>query len=342
LLDNTYCILNPSEKDHYATLLVNEINLFLKKIYSKMERKKALKPLRIAKENVVLKTVSATSTKAWEFRLNSKEQVAKGDIGEIIVATGGMKTRTVRRQRALLIAAELYTYHAFANHPDKSRFRGIKSQNQYFDVIKKVFGRKSAMEARDDAIRYIIEDIGEHKLAHFSGHGWHTRIGKLKAHDPGLASALGASEKTFREILKKQHQVFTADMIQEEEDLVRHEIEEIDDIITRLEDHKKRGHTKEYQRLILAHLITLNDFYKSLVSIMDDLEHWKKADLEEHTLLKKRLVSGKEVTDMIKAEAEAETIDINKIHILFEHFEKEKINILRDLEVLDNKTFGSK
>lgn len=334
-LKNTYNFLSYGEKSHYAKLLESEINLFLRKIYKKLKKSVHIKPTFITQDRIILKTLSVTATKAWEFKLNSRDEVANGNIGKIVVATNGIDKRIVRRQRALLIAAEQYTYHVLANHPDPSYFRKAKCQNQYVDMIKTLFGKESSSSFRDKAIRYVIEEIGEHKLAHFSGHGWRTRIGKIKTHDHELAKVIGASEKTFKNILDKQKNIFTPDMLKEEDDLVKHEIEELDNLIEKLKVHNKKGHTKENKKLVGTHIKTLTDFRNSLRQIVDDLEKWHRADIEEHALLKKKLLSKSEVQEMLDAESEAEKIDINKIHILFEHFEKEKINILRDIEVLD-------
>ena len=191
--------MDPAEKEQYALILAKEINLFLGRMYRKLGRSRRLKPVSVDKSWLVLKSVSASSSKAWEFVLNPKECVAKGDVGSVIIATNGLKRRIILRQRALLIAAEIFTYHSFARLRDPALFDMVKSQNQYLDFLKKVFRRKSSAAVRDTAVRYIIESIGEHALAHFSGYGWFTRIGKLRVFDHRVASALGVSEKVFNE-----------------------------------------------------------------------------------------------------------------------------------------------
>ena len=191
-----------------------------------MKRSAPLKRPAFTTDMLLLKT-SASPTKSYEFKLNNRHDAALGRIGKVTVITNGLKEPMIRKQRALFIATEFYVYHAFANHPNPKYFNNIRNQNQYWDTLKKIFGTDNAHDKRDRAIRYIIEEIDEHELAHLKGFGWHVSITKLNRHDHHMADLIGTSEKTFKKILKKQHQVFTPDMLKSEENLIRREIEEI-------------------------------------------------------------------------------------------------------------------
>lgn len=344
--------MNCEEKKHYSLLLSLEINSYLSKIYKILSKKVRphLLPLKLSVDSLVLKNVSLGASKMWEFGLNSKEKVRAGEVGKIVVATRGLNNSTLRKQRALFIAAESYVYHAFANSQDTSLFNSISSQNQYLDVVKKLFSRNSPHELRDYAVRYIIEEIGEHKLAHFQAAGWFTSIAKLKTHYPKIARALGSSELTFSKILRKQHQKFSTAMMLEEEDLIRKEIEDLNHLSLLLKEkkekysknlHANKSHcsSNESGKLIALHLENVETFKNILERVLLNFNNWIIVNKKEHKVLKKKKVfSRARLQESLNEEAAAEKIDINKIHLLFNYFEKEKINILRDLDMLDNLT----
>jgi hypothetical protein len=331
-----YAMMSKDEKKDYSRLLALEINSYLKKIYNKMKRKARLKPQSVRPEQIKLLHASHGATKTYEFKLNNKEEVAKGNVGKVVVVTRGLKDNAQRKQRALFIAAEFYVYHAFANHHDPVHFDSVKNQNQYKDLIKKVFGAANAHETRDQAIRYVIEEIGEHKLAHYRDNAWFVGVAKLKEHHPHIAELLGSSEKVFKEAFRKQHHRFTPLMMKQEEDLVRKEIEDLDHIIGLLKESSKKKHKSDAKKLINIHIANLKTFKKFLSEIMDNLERWVVVDKKEHAELRKRKhMEPGELHNLLLDESKAEKIDINKVHIVFDHFKKEKINILQDLELLD-------
>lgn len=330
-----YGRMDPDMKEDYARLLAMETNAYLKKIYSGIGRKAKLQPQKIAPSQIVMKHASLGATKMWEFRPNPREKAAKGDVGSVLVVTRGLDDQVIRKQRALFIAAEYYVYHSFANHPDPAVYRSIMGQNQYWDMLKKALRMKNSHDTRDQAIRYVIEEIKEHKLAHHRGNGWFISIAKLKRHYPDIAETLGSSEQTFHEIFKKQNQTFTPDMLKQEEDLIRKEMEDIDHLTSELKQHEHRRLPQHTKRLIEIHLANLKTFRDVLQKVIDNFSKWEVVDKEEHKELKKHLIRPQDIQGLIEAEAEAERIDINKIHILFNYFEKEKINILRDLELIE-------
>ncbi len=329
-----YGTMDKDEKKDYARLLAHEINTDLKKIYRRMKPKNRLEPQKIRPEQIRLKHASLGATKMWEFRPNPREKAAKGDVGDVTVVTRGLKDNIVRRQRALLIAAEFYIYHAFANHPDPKQYKSIRCQNQYRDLLKKLFRMENAHDLRDQAVRYVIEQTGEHRTAHMSGKGWHTSIKKLRKHYPEIAETIGSSEKTYKDILRKQHQKYTPDMLKQEEDLIRKELEDTEHLINLLKEQEKK-HDKELNRLVKIHIADLLTFKKVLQDIHKNLEQWELVDKQEHKELKKKHMTKDEMHRILKEEAAAEKTDINKVHIVFNHYKKEKINILRDLEMLD-------
>jgi hypothetical protein len=338
-LMSLYSMMDRKDKEDYARLLALEINSYLKKIYRGMKRKVPLPQQTVSAQQLIMKNSSLSATKAWEFRLNSREAVARGDVGRIVAATRGLENSMIRKQRALLIAAEFYVYHAFANHPDYSYFDSIRCQNQYWDILKKLFRKDNSHEMRDHAVRYVIEEIKVHRLAHFRGHGWHTSIAKLDRHYPDIAAMLGSSEKTFQEIFRKQHGTFSPGMLRQEEDLVRKEIEDLLHLESLLKEIDNKKHPAHLKKLITLHLANLKTFRKILEDVRGSLDRWVVVDKEEHYGLRKRVgISSTELHRLALAESEAEQIDINKVHILFDHFKKEKINILRDIETLDTSS----
>jgi AraC-like DNA-binding protein len=196
--------------------------------------------------------------------------------------------------------------------------------------LKKIFRRQNAHDLRDQAIRYIVEEIGEHDLAHMSGDGWYNRISFLKVHDHAVSDILGTSERTFRRILKKQHHMLTPAMLKSEEHLIKKEIDDIDYLIDFLEALDEENH----HRRIQMHIRNLRSYTKKLSRIQDNFHKWFLADKEEHRLLKKGIIRQGNVHSLLEAESEADMIDINKVYLLFQNFEKEKVSILKDLELL--------
>jgi hypothetical protein len=336
-------LMNRKEKDQYAKLISLEVNSYLDKIYKTMKSQVKLRPVSIMPEDIIFRNASFGSTKAWEFRLNRKEEVARGEVGSIVMATAGIDKSVVRKQRALFIAAEFYVYHAFANHKDPSYFDSIKGQNQYGDMVRKLFGRRSAHEIRDHAVQYVIEDIREHALAHLRAHGWFVSLTKLNRHYPDIAKIVGSSEKTFKEIFRKQHQKFTHSMLKQEEDLVRKEIEDIDHLIKMLKSREDTVKMAQLRKMIRLHLANLRTFRKTLDSIHGNLDRWVLVDKKEHALMRKRKhIPREELHDILAEEARAEKIDINRVHLVFNYFEKEKINILNDLEMVDKMSASAR
>ncbi|MFC1742246.1 hypothetical protein ACFL3V_06955 [Nanoarchaeota archaeon] len=336
MIKRLHGIMEKEEKEDYARLLALEVNAYLKKIYKAMHKKVQLAQQKITPSDIVMKHASLGATKMWEFRLNAKDAVAKGDVGRIVVVTRGLDDEAVRKQRALFIAAEYHVYYAFANNKDISYFDSIRCQNQFWDMLKRFFRARNAHELRDQAIRYVVEEIDEHKLAHYRGKGWFVSIAKLKKHYPDIAKIVGSSEKTFDEIFKKQEQGFTPDMMKQEEDLVRKEMEDIDHLDEMLTSHEKGKGTAHTRKLVDIHRANLKTFRKVLADIVSNLDKWVLVDKEEHRMLRKKVdMPMREMHALLKEEAEAEEIDINKVHLVFNYFKKEKINILRDLEMFD-------
>jgi hypothetical protein len=147
---------------------------------------------------------------------------------------------------------------------------------------------------------------------------------------------LGSSEKTFKEMLRKQHQRFSPRMLKQEEDLVRKEIEEMEHLIELLKEHEKKKYPAHMRKIVDIHIADLKTFIKVLERIRKSLEKWVLVDKKEHDELRQRIgMTRPELQRLLEAESEAEKIDINKVHLVFHHFKKEKINILRDLELLD-------
>lgn len=335
--------MNQKEKDQYAKLTSLEINSYLDKIYRTMKGQARLKPVNIMPEDIIFRNASFGSTKAWEFRLNRKEDVARGEVGSIVMATAGIDKSVVRKQRALLIAAEFYVYHAFANHKDPYYFNSIKGQNQYCDMVRKLFGRQSAHEIRDHAMRYVIEEIREHELAHLRAHGWFVSLAKLNRHYPDIAKIVGSSEKTFKEIFRKQNQKFTYGMLKQEEDLVRKEIEDIDHLMKMLGERGKTVKMAHLRKIIRLHLANLRTFRREMDKIRRNLDRWVVVDKKEHALMRKRKhIPREELHDILAEEARAEKIDINRVHLVFDYFEKEKINILNDIELVDKMSASAR
>ncbi len=341
MIKKIYGTMKKEEKKDYARLLALEVNSYLLKIYNKLKPKVKLAPQKVSASQFIMKHASFGATKMWEFIPKSRQEAARGDVGSIVVVTRGLEHNTVRKQRALLIAAEFYMYHSFANHHDPQLYSSVINQNQYLDVIKKLFGFTNAHELRDHAVRYVIEELEEHKTAHFSGDGWHTSLAKIKKHHPQISDALGSSEKVFKEILRKQDQKFDHNMLKQEDDLVRKELEDVEHIIRLLEDVKKSKHDAQLKKLINIHLENMKTFRISLKKVLDSLGDWILVDKKEHGELRKKLgLSVKNLHSLLLAEAEAEQIDINKVQIIFDFFKKEKINILRDLEMIDEFNAG--
>ena len=331
-----YKLMKKKDQEKYAKLISLEINSYLDKIYSTMRRRAKLKPASISPENIKFRNASVGATKMWEFKLNPREDAAKGNIGSIIIATAGIDKSLVRKQRALLIAAELYVYHAFANHKNPHYFNMIKNQNQYIDMLKKLAGRNNAHEIRDQAIRYVIEEIKEHALAHLSTHGWTVSMTRLKRHYPDIAGILGSSEKTFKEAFRKQGQRFTSGMLKQQEDMVRKEIEDINHLISMIKQHEKKIRLAYTKKLINIHIANLKTFRSMLERIRKNLDKWVLVDKKAHkTLRNRKHIPQKELIMLLEEEAKAEKVDMNKVYLVFRHFEKEKINILNDLEMVD-------
>ncbi|MBW2963839.1 hypothetical protein KY363_00110 [Candidatus Woesearchaeota archaeon] len=338
MIRKLYHMMDKDEKNDFARLLALEMNTKLHRIYSTLGHRMHLKPQKIKPSQIELKHVSLGETKMWEFRLNSRDKVAAGDVGKIIVATRGLKEDALRKQRALLMAAEFYVYHAYANHPDPKQFDGIKSQSNYLSAIRGMLGMKNAQKTRDIAIRYVIEEMGGHKLAHYKHPGWTISITELKKHHPDIAQTVGGSENTFKEIFRKQKQRFTPDMLKQEEDLLNAELEELQRLIELLEEQKKSGIDSAARKLISIHIADLHTFIQNIRKIIQNLDKWILVDKREHKEFARKELRKAELRPLLQQESQAEKIDINKVHLIFHHFKKEKINILRDLELIQSGT----
>jgi hypothetical protein len=326
--------MDKQEKKRYAKLISIEINSYINKIYRRMKPK--LAHARISPADIVMKYGSLAATRMWDFKLASREKIGAGEFGKIEIVTRGLDKNQVRKQRALFIAAELYVLQAFAAHKDVKYFDTIKKQSSRWSMLKNSLKGKNPNRLLDHAVRYVIEEIGEHKLAHSRGHGWTASIAKLEKHYPDVASIVGSSEETFTRIFRKQDQKFTPAMMKQEEDLIRKEIEDIDHLILILAKHDKKVHPVYTKKLVRIDIQNLKTFRRVLKQIKDNLHKWEVVDKKEHKELKKRKkVKLAELKQLLAAEARAEKIDINKVHLVFKYFEKEKINILNDLELVD-------
>jgi hypothetical protein len=338
-IKKVYGLLDAEEKEKFARLLVLEINSYLSKIYSTFRKrfpdKAILTPQKISASDIILKNASMGATKSYEFVLNSREEAARGKVGKVMVITRGLSEPAVRKQRALFIAAECYVYHAYASHHDPAVFRSIRCQNQYWDLLKKLLWLRNSHDSRDRAVRYVIEEVNEHKIANHRGNGWYVRIAEVKKHHPEITEILGSTEATFREIFRKQKSSFTPGMLRQEEDLVRKEEEDISHLIETLKSHERKKYSAHYAKLIDIHIADLETFRDYLERVRKSLDRWVIADREEHRILAKKGITKGEMRGILRAEAEAEEIDINKVHLVFNYFEKEKINILRDIELLE-------
>ena len=328
--------MDKEQKKRYAKLISLEINSYLDKIYGKMKPGKRLAHAKVLPGDISMKYGSLGATQMWDFKLNPREKVAVGDFGKIEVVTRGLGKNQVRKQRALFIAAELYVLQAFAAHEDTRHFDTAKKQHRIWAQMKNALKSKSLNRMLDHAVRYVIEDIGEHKLAHSKGYGWTASIAKLEKHYPDIASIVGSSEETFNRIFRKQDQKFDPKMLKQEEDLIRKEIEDMDHLITMLQKHDKKLHPVYIRKLIRVDIQNLNTFRRVLRQIKDNLHKWEVVDKKEHKQLKKKKkIKLAELKQFLTEEAKAERIDINKVHLVFKYFEKEKINILNDLELVD-------
>ncbi len=339
MIRQIYGMMSKEEKEGYKRLIALEINSYLSKIYKTMKRKQQLKPAHVSTSQIILKHASLGATKMWEFEPSGIDKARHGNIGNVIVVTRGLGDNHVRKQRALFIAAELYVYHAFANSNHPRMYDSIKCQNQYLDIMKRFLRMRNAHDTRDHAVRYVIEEMKEHRLAHTPGKGWHVSIAKLKQHIPEIADTLGSSEKTFKEIFRKQHHRFSPDMLRQEDDLIRKEIEDISQIVSLLRSERTKKHDVKAKRLLQIHIEDMQIFRDYLEKIRRNIQKWELVDKKDHALLKKAKLSLKQLHEILKLEAGAERIDINKVHLVFTHFEKEKINILRDLEMLQRLGF---
>lgn len=335
--------MNEKEKKRYAKLISIEINSYLDKIYSHMKPNKKPAHANVSPADIVIKYGAFAETSMWDFKLAPREKVSAGKFGKIEIVTRGIDKNQIRKQRALFIAAELYVLQAFAAHEDVRYFDAVKEQYRTWGKIRNALKTSNLNRIMDHAVRYVIEEIGEHKLAHSKGHGWTASIAKLEKHYADIASILGSSEETFNRIFRKQDQRFTPAMLKQEEDLIRKEIEDIDHLISLLAAHDSKLHPVYTRKLIRIDIQNLKSFRKVLNQINDNLHKWEVVDRKEHKELKRRKkVKLADLKQILSAEAKAESIDINKVHLVFKYFEKEKINILNDLELVDKMSAQAK
>jgi hypothetical protein len=343
LLTTIYGFMKKEQREHYKLALAHEINFFLKKIYAKLGPASGLTRITVYPEQISLKAAASGNTKLYEFALPDRAQVSQGKIGKIITITNGVDVKNIRKQRALFIASEIYVYHAFANRAKTSvaagefSFDRIKNQNQYFDMAKTALGKLSSAKIRDRAIRYVISEIGYHKLAHYSEGGWYTRFTKLKSHEHEIAKILGSSEKTYHHAKKHQDRRYTKLMLEEELDLIAHEIEEINHLVAHLEQKKKAltDHTAEdaYKKRLQHHIDNLEELKAHLIRVELHFPRWEHLKKKHHkTFSDIKIDSIPHIGKLIEHELKHTKIDMPKIYILLQQFENEKINILKEAE----------
>jgi hypothetical protein len=333
LLTTIYGYMPNEKRERYKIILAHEINFFLKRIYSTLGQKSGLKIIKVTPDRITLKAAASGNTKPYEFRLERRENAAKGSIGQVITITNGINIKNIKKQRALFIAAEMYVYNAFANHRDHTAFDSIKNQNQYLDMLKTATGKTSSARLRDRAIRYVIAEIGYSKLAHYSEAGWFTRFTKLKGHEKEIADILGSSEKTYHKATKHQGRRYTKQMLEEELDLITHEIDEIDHLKEHIEEQMTKQADENRKKRLEMHKRNLEDLKANLIRVKLHYPRWEHLKKKHHkTFEEVKIDSVPHIGQLITHELKHHRIDINKIYILLQQFENEKINILKEAE----------
>lgn len=301
-------------------LIVFEINNWLKRIGS---------DIVFTVDDIKIITPSMGATKTFEFKLNSEITVSHGKIGKVRISKSVFSDIVHRRQTAMFIACEAHIYQKYA---EVGKLKLVKNQNQMFDVIKKVFGQENAHDLRDKTMRYVIEELKSHNLSSYQPKNWIVNFAKVENHRSDIAEIIGSSEKTFRKIIRMQKKKYNLEMIKLEKDLLIAEKHDLKELLHMIENVSKKNKNSEQKSFIKIHKQILKTIIEAIEHILKGVADWQLVESEEHNLLEKKQISKDEIVKMINSLAEAQKIDINKIYILFKHFEKEKINILKDLE----------
>ncbi|MBI5398327.1 hypothetical protein HZB03_02585 [Candidatus Woesearchaeota archaeon] len=338
ILSTIYGVMKNEDRVRYKKLLAHEINFFLKKMHDKLGVKQKLTPIHVHASQIRIKAAASGNTKPYEFVLASPDEIIRGNIGHIITITNGINVKNVRKQRALFIAAEIFVYRAFANNKNPSHFDKIRNQNQYIDLLKTVIGKESASKIRDHAIRYVIAEIGAHRLAHYTEKGWITRVTKLKKHQPRIAALLGSSEEAYRHIRVHQKHSYTRQMLEEELDSLNQEIEEIDHLTAFLKEQKHKELDLIQEERVIKHMTDLEGLRAHLVRVKLHQNRWNHQKRPHHKAFRDiNIDSIQHIGQLIDHELRHEKIDMPKIYILLQQFENEKINILKETEKFRNR-----
>ena len=133
-------------KEDLEKLAHFEICHFLQKIYIILKGRYKLKPAY--PEYVRISLWSIFSPYSWKIRLNSEEEIKKGNVGEITMRSDWAFSKKMRKKAAAFIAAEWYLYHLYANEG--------KLNQIYRPVVH-------GLSVRPALVIHILKLIGEEK-----------------------------------------------------------------------------------------------------------------------------------------------------------------------------------
>lgn len=327
----------------YRKLFCAETNTFLKKIHDKLGKKKKLRLIQIIPGNLHLMNTSFAEFRPWFFRDISYNRAKDGFFPRIDVSTTGFAWDLTRKQRALFLAAEIFVLYSFANKSRKS-FMQVKGQGFYADAWNALRFKHTPRKKRDHAVQYVIHELGEHehKLARLSERGIINLMSRLWVHDEEIARIIGASKDTYDRIKKNKGSVSMSEL-KKDVVLIDREIEEIDRLIELifLEEKERAVLGEQASKVFSQDIERLQNYRKALVQIKNKASRWIHVDKQEHKRLKRRAGKNhlpiKSVTESLHQESKKPEIDMNRVYVLFEHVQNEKINILNNLGMLNKR-----
>ena len=145
---------------------------------------------------------------------------------------------------------------------------------------------------------------------------------------------MGASEETFKAMAKTKGKL-TIRKLMKEETLLAHETDHLTHLINVLHldarDRKKLG---QKSKIIDGHIEKLKGFRLTLTKILHRAKHW------EHSTKKHRHInqlSFRFAHDHAIRELDRPRIDMSKVYAVMTRFQKEKLIIVKDLDLLNKE-----
>jgi hypothetical protein len=347
-------------EEHLSTI-IHDINHELEELYANQNLANELlqklgsmqqqtKGQGINPSDVKFRKAGFFSASVWQFDLNDKEEVAKGNFGRILLNRHHFTLRTNHHRYAMNIAAQLFFFQVFALAGKDPKT--IQSNNKYIKkcgeiVLAKTGKIKESSDLNEGAFLTLIKH--DRKIDDDIAESLHLTQKDLPHIETALSENVRSvhdivndvKQRNWRALIPKEEarQVKNLTLIEKETarlrrlaKLMAEKSGSVRQVITEgnLEDADARrlgAFAEEWnkdQSYIQAML-------GALEQIRNNEGNWSHFLHESHNWLRIRRASPSDIANRLSKEGERKKIDINKIHALITSFTAEKGRILQEL-----------